>query len=1062
MIARLRTLYRLLLLATLIVSGRGALAASDVVTVRSGDHPGFGRIVIDSPAHYKMERIGDRVVVQFTDAIRLGHAPSAPHNVTSVQTTGTTVEFVVAAGAEVKPSIISGLVVFDITDPSSNPPSGTPNPPKAANQTNKTPAASEQANKPQASPAAAASASTASAALNTGSASRPDDKPQQAPGAATAAPAASHAAAALKASEQSRPVAQSLKLRPAPLAQSAMTGSPELGGRASLPPAPGPQAAGGPAPADTPAPGTAPSVAVTARPLPPPGDAATDAALHPVQPEAPGRDVMPENAGQLGLMALPARVPKGFEGSAFVVPFSNATGAAAFRRDAGTFVVFDERRPVDMSPMHDDPVFGHADVQLLAGGTLLRLPLPAGMSVAVSQTPRGWRISALKVEPKSQPITPAYADGAINLAAEQPSEVLSIADPDTGASLLVGTTRRPNQAVLSVRRGTEFILPRTILGVVVEPLSDAVALKVIPTGFTLTGRPSGLAVSPPSAETDAQMDAVYLTRRFEFPVIPTDALLRTLIRQGTDIAMTPPRARGPKRQAAALTMIALGMAAEAESLLRDAAERDPQLAASPDVAGLTAIAAILAGRLREADGLNDPRLTGTDDIALWRAVRQAMQDEGSPAAAVVFASTAPLAMLYPKPIRDRILPLIVETMVQGGQVGQAERFLAKLKADVRLGYARALQKIAEGDTDQALAILDGIAAGHDQFDRARAAVRAVELRLSSQKLTPAQAADALDKLVFAWRGDQRELNLRERIADLREHAGEWRTALATLRQAEADFPDQGRQVHALMQDAFAKMVAGHDLAQMTPIDVVSAIDENADLIPPKDGNPVLEEQLAERLLALDLPDRARPVLDKLMKSAASPTGKARFGATLAALDVQEKDDPAALAVLDASETQNLPADLAEKRMLLRADAMARTGNPAGAVAALQALGTPAATEARAAILEQNQDWAGAERAWSDYATTALPETGILDDGQSRALLRLTTAAARAGDEAMLANLRASYNTRLNTGAFADMFRLLTAEPVRGTGDLQRSRQEATLAQSLPADLKALDGSTPTH
>lgn len=69
MIARLRTLYRLLLLATLIVSGRGALAASDVVTVRSGDHPGFGRIVINSPAHYKMERIGDRVVVQFTDAI---------------------------------------------------------------------------------------------------------------------------------------------------------------------------------------------------------------------------------------------------------------------------------------------------------------------------------------------------------------------------------------------------------------------------------------------------------------------------------------------------------------------------------------------------------------------------------------------------------------------------------------------------------------------------------------------------------------------------------------------------------------------------------------------------------------------------------------------------------------------------------------------------------------------------------------------------------------------------------------------------------------------------------
>ena len=259
--------------------------------------------------------------------------------------------------------------------------------------------------------------------------------------------------------------------------------------------------------------------------------------------------------------------------------------------------------------------------------------------------------------------------------------------------------------------------------------------------------------------------------------------------------MTPPRARGPKRQAAALTMISLGMAAEAESLLQSAAAEDPKLAASPDVAGLTAIAAVLAGRLPELDGLNDPRLTGTDDVALWRAVRQAMLDEGSPAAAAVFASTTPLAMLYPQPISDRILPLIVETLVRGGEVGQAARLLAKHKADVRLAYARALQKAAEGDTDQALALLDEIAAGHDQFDRARAAVQAVELRLSSNKITSAQAADALEKLVYAWRGDQRELAVRERIAELRDQAGDWRVALATLRQAETDFPDQASRSH---------------------------------------------------------------------------------------------------------------------------------------------------------------------------------------------------------------------------------------------------------------------------
>ncbi len=764
----------------------------------------------------------------------------------------------------------------------------------------------------------------------------------------------------------------------------------------------------------------------------------------------------------MGLLARRAKLPKELEGSAFIVPFGNTTGAAAFQRNGRTFVVFDERRPVDMSELHGDPVFGQADVQLLPDGTVLRLPVPNGITVAVSQTARGWRIAGLKAVPKSRPIITSYANGAIHLAVEQSSNVISMADPDTGATLLVGTTRRPNQDIETGLRATEFILRRTGLGVVVEPLSDAIALKVVPTGFSLTGRSGGLAVSPPTAETEALMDAAHLTRRLTFPTMPTEPLMRRLTTQIADAAMTPPQARGPKQQAAAQSMMALGLDAEAESLLNVAAEQDPMEAASADVVGLTAIAALLAGRAAEADGLNDPRLTGTDEIALWRAVRQAMQDEGSPSAAAVFASTASLALLYPKPISDRIVPLIIETMIEGGEIAPAERLLAKRKGDSRLDYARALQRQAEGDTDQALALLDHLAEGHDRFDRARAAVRAVELRLSTRKITLAQAADALDKLLYAWRGDQRELALRKRIAELRGQAGNWRVALSILRQAETDFPEQAASVHQHLKDAFAGMVSGRGLDQMAPIDVVSAIDENADLMPTNGDDPVLEEQLADRLLALDLPERAKPVLEKLMKSTSSAVGKARFGATLAALQSREKDDAGALAALDASEGHDLPAALIERRALLRADAMARTGDPAVAAATLTAFRTPAANQARATILEQARDWAGAEKAWSDYASTVLPDTGELDDGQARTLLRLTTAAARAGDDTMLASLRERYDSRLNAGPLANMFRLLVAQPVLGTSDLKRARQEVSLAQSLPASLKALDGTVSAH
>ena len=88
----------------------------------------------------------------------------------------------------------------------------------------------------------------------------------------------------------------------------------------------------------------------------------------------------------------------------------------------------------------------------------------------------------------------------------------------------------------------------------------------------------------------------------------------------------------------------------------------------------------------------------------------------------------------------------------------------------------------------------------------------------------------------------------------------------------------------------------------------------------------------------------------------------------------------------------------------------------------------------------------------------MPPAGKLNDVQRRALLRLATATARAGDDAALAVLREHEGPRMDSGPLADMFRLLTADPVRSTADLKRSGQEATLAGRLPAQLKALQSS----
>jgi len=957
-------------------------------TIRSDDHPGFGRVTINpgGEAAYHVDQIGDDVAIRFLTPVIFASPPAPPRNVLAIEVGDQAIELIIRSGSSIRPSRIGDDFVIDVLDPRH---------------------------------------------ASAGKAPRNNNQAQ------TAKRATSHA--------------------PSP---TAMAASPELGGRAAAAERPAL-----PSPADVPAgpvPSPAGRIPVQAQPLTtPPGlPASPDPPLLQVtrQPAA-GRDGLTETERPIGLLARRIKLPKGTDGSGFLVPFSDSTGAAAFREGDVTYVVFDERRPIDMASLRGDAVFGQASVQTLPNGTLLELPLPSSLSVALSQTPQGWRVAALTVPPRPQPIAAIQAAGRLTMPAEQAADVISMADPDTGATLLVGTQRRPGQAVAHVRRGVEFILCPTLQGVVIEPLSDAIVLKATPNGFSLGTVSGGLALSQPNSAMDGLMDAASLTRRLSLPTMRPDALMRHLTEQVSEAAMAPPIARGPKHRAAAESMISLGLDAEAESLLHVATEQDPREAASAETAALTAIAALLAGRTAESDGLNDPRLKGTDEIALWRAVRQAMQDPGSPNAAAVFATTAPLATLYPTAIRDRILPLIVETMIEGGEIAPAARLLDQRPNDPRLAYPRALRVQAEGDTDQALAMLDALASGRDQFDRARAAVRAVDLRLAAGKIDQAGAIEALEKLLYAWRGDERELALHERVAELRGQTGAWREALLILRQAETNFPEQAAAVHERLKDTFAAMLGDPDTAKMQPLDFVSMVDENADLITGPEDEEAIAQPLADRLLALDLPGRAKPLLQKLMRSAASDVAKARLGASLATLEARANDDAGALATLEASEGPDLPPDLIEQRALVRATAMARHGDPGGGAAILAGFKTGQAAAARAQIRENANDWVGAEQAWSECAALTVPDSGPLDEAGTRTILRLAAATARAGDEAGRAALHAKYADRIATGPLGDMVRLLAAEPIRSVTDIERSKLETSLAESLPASLKALQAAT---
>ena len=580
-------------------------------------------------------------------------------------------------------------------------------------------------------------------------------------------------------------------------------------------------------------------------------------------------------------------------------------GVAVFRRSNAALIVFDRPLTINTTLLRDDPLFSTATVQVLQTATVIRVPLDAGTVLSTSRTTDAWHFTATQREPALRPIQATVADDRLVLPAAALGSVVSLADPDTGATILVGTQRRDGQGVPAQRRSPEFTLLPTWLGVAVMPNADTMALRPTPQGFVIAGAHT---LTPPSDIADQLAHSAGLTRRFDFSSQPMAVLQQRLQDQMVENATTPSLARGPTRQAAARTMIAFGLGAEAEAVLRMAAADDPHEAGAPDNPALASIADLLAHRPDEASGLADPRLAAADDLTLWRAVRLAQSEEGSAPAAAMLAATLPLLLAYPAEIRDRLLPLVAETLVAGGEAPPPVRCSMPARLMASSTWRVPCCRRREGTP------LRRCQATNDWRNhptswcmpgRPHAPWNCGWLRAQSRQASCRRAGASAGFLArrsaraCAARTSGRAQGANRRVACSTGPAARKRNAVRRRQGRNPRRTDQ--HVAALLRNDTADSLA--------PLELVSLVAENADLLPTGPDGELLQAKLADRLVALDLPKRAGPVLEKLAEVTKSGVARAAFAARLAALRLREGDAAGALGALDGLSLPISPPSL---------------------------------------------------------------------------------------------------------------------------------------------------------
>ncbi len=732
------------------------------------------------------------------------------------------------------------------------------------------------------------------------------------------------------------------------------------------------------------------------------------------------------------------------------------TAAAVFRRAGWIWIVFD--RVADGPSLDEIRVAGAGIEQLPHDrATILRFIGGPTQDPVAERDGFSWivRPSPSPATP-GQPITPeietdALAAARLLLRTEGTGSSLAVADPEVGDTLMIVPLMPPGRGIAYAYEYPQFELLQTAQGVVIAPRADDLQVESLEKGVVITGA-EGLHLSPvPDAVRDrARLHSpTHLTRVFDPESWPEALSGDGFLARERQLRQAAALATETDRHAALLDLarfyLAHGLTAECVAALAQNRDAVRKIEKNAPFRLLRGACSVLMNRPREARiELSAPSLDGNDEGALWRATVQAVQGNGE-AASTELLRTGSIALGYPLAMRVPLMRLTVEAALAAGEQDAAKAYLDALRSEPRGGVAEGhlalLQgrlRALEGDHDGALSKWEEAKQSNDRWSRAEASFNHIRARIERNELAAPDAIEALESLRYAWRGGAFEFDLLRQLARLHGDLGDYRRQLTTLRQAASGFPDrpQVTDVVAEMTAVFEKLYLDSGADAMAPLSAIALFDEFRELTPAGDRGTEMMRKLADRMVAVDLLDRAALLLEDQVRHRLQGIEQAKVGARLALLYLLDRKPERALKALGGSETGELPEDLVRQRHHLKARALADLERFEEALSVLASDHSSDADLIRADVFWQTQDWKQAHQVLARLALHAGAQPGqALDDAQARYVLNRAVALTLDGDEEELARLRQDYAREMEASPYADAFRLVASTGAESVADV---------------------------
>lgn len=680
-----------------------------------------------------------------------------------------------------------------------------------------------------------------------------------------------------------------------------------------------------------------------------------------------------------------------------------------------------------------------------------------------------WRVAIAPEQKLKEPATPVRASlngnidegGKLTWPLKTARNVIEIKDDLTGEKIFAVSVEEAKNFAGPARQFVEFAVLPSPIGLAIVPKVDDLKVKVIRGGVEIS-RPGGLAiVSESKAKAARNVLKTAKAPKLEhaggtlgeriFDLRSWQLGGKKALPENRNIILGKLKdlSEGGKIEnllTLAKAYISNGVGPEALGILRLASAELPGLNKNAEFIALRGAARALSWQSEEAFAdLSIDKLQKFPEIHLWRAHTLADLGDWQQAADILPEKFVALLHDYPNDVRNLLALSVSEILLRSGDTERAGDLLQMVEQEVKdlplsqksaLKYLKGEKARQQDNLEDTKMYWSELAKGEDDLYRAKSGLALARLLVEEEDLPRGKAIDRLERLRYAWRGDDLEAQINYWLGQIYFDRGDHIKGLNIMREATtyASGTPLSQRIAQDMSNVFIGLFVGEKLEKVSPLDAVTLYEQFSELVPPDKRGDEIVEKLAEHLVQADLLERAGDLLNYQLNHRIEGYDAFRVATRLSAIRLLDKKPDQAMAVLNLADMKfkELPEELRtvenqRNLALLRARTLSQQGRPDQALAMLAEMqSNPDLNRLRADIAWGASYWDDAGEALRDVILDQnISLTRPLSAENAALLMQYAIALNLASDRVALANMREKYSDLMSQTEKAKVFEVIT-------------------------------------